>query len=411
MKFKTIHKHKRSLARAGTISTIHGDIQTPAFIVGGTQATVKTLTNDQIYQLGGQSVLANTYHLMLRPGVDVIQQAGGLAKFMSFNGPTFTDSGGFQVFSLGMAYKKGLDNLAHMTKGQPSMAKPSKNQLARITEEGVYFKSHLDGSRHFISPEISMELQHSIGADIHMAFDELTSPLAEYKVIEQAVNRTNDWAVRSIIRHQALNQEHIKKHDPTQALYAVVQGARYKELRQKSAKFLSSYDFDGFGIGGIFQPEEITNVLSWIMECLPESKPKHLLGLGSQPLDLFLGIEYGIDTFDCVAPTRQARNGAIYTYDGRINIKNNIYKVDFSPIDQNCFCYTCSNFTRAYVNHLFKANELLAFTLSSIHNEYFVVSTVDKIRQSILEDNYETYKENFLRKYYKDKLPTNYDLL
>ena len=400
MEFEITHKLKDSLARVGTIKTPHGTINTPAFIVGGTKATVKALTPNQVTQLGGQAILVNTYHLMLQPGVDIIDDAGGLQNFMSYNGPTFSDSGGFQVFSLGMAYKKGINLTSNSQKGDPSLAKSSHNQLAKVTEEGVYFKSYLDGSKHFISPEISMQLQHKIAADIHMAFDELSSPLADSEYLKEACRRTHDWAIRCLAEHQNLNQEHSHKKQNKQFLYGVVQGGRNQELRTISAKFFADKDFDGYGIGGIFEPEEIPTVLGWIMDYLPENKPRHLLGMGSQPLDLFLGIEYGIDTFDCVAPTRQARNGALYTYHGRINIKNSIFKNDFKPLDKECSCYTCQNFTKAYLHHLFHANEILASTLSSIHNEFFIVNTVSTIRQSIIDNNYLSYKKSFLKKYY-----------
>jgi queuine tRNA-ribosyltransferase len=389
-----------ALARAGVIQTPHGVIQTPAFIVGGTKATVKALTPTHVQELGGQAVLANTYHLMLQPGADTIRAAGGLGTFMHWDGPTFTDSGGFQVFSLGMAYKKGIDAISHSRKGERSQAVHSHGQLAKVTDEGVTFRSHLDGSTHVMTPESSMELQHAIGADIHMAFDELTSPLAGREYIRQAMNRTHVWAERCLARHTALNAEHMARGEPLQALYGVVQGAREEDYRRESAGFLGARDFDGYGIGGVFEPEEISEVVRWITETLPEDKPRHLLGMGAQPADLFLGVEYGIDTFDCVAPTRQARNGALFTYDGRINIRNQKFAHDFTPVSGECGCYTCQHFTKAYLNHLFKADEMLGATLASIHNEWFVVHTVDTIRQSIIERTFYAYKEAFLSRYY-----------
>jgi len=398
--FSVTNKLEGSLARTGVIKTPHGIIETPAFIVGGTQATVKTLTPEQVAQLGGQSVLVNAYHLMLRPGTDVINAAGGVHRFMNWDKPIFSDSGGFQVFSLGMAYKKGIDATSHSTKGDESQAVHSKSQLTKVTNDGVHFRSHLDGDKLFITPEYSMEVQHQIAADIHMCFDELTSPLAGRDSIEKAMKRTHIWAERCLVRHNELNDEHSKTGSNRQALYGVVQGAREEDLRKESAAFLGQRDFDGYGIGGVFEPEEISTTVKWVNEILPVGKPRHLLGMGSQPADLFLGVQYGIDTFDCVAPTRQARNGALFTYDGRINIKNGGYKNDFAPIDADCDCYTCKNYTKAYVHHLMKADEILGLTLSSIHNERFVVRTVDSIRDSIKDGSFFEYKKRFLERYY-----------
>jgi len=400
LKFSITHEFDGTLARVGAIETPHGVIETPAFIVGGTKATVKTLTMEQVSQLGGQSVLANTYHLMLRPGADVIAEAGGIHKFMNWSGPVFTDSGGFQAFSLGMAYKKGLDITSGSEKGDSRQAVHSSSQLAKITDDGVHFSSHIDGEKIFMTPESSMELQHKIAADIHVAFDELTSPLASRDYIKKAMERTHSWAIRSLKRHQELNDENLSLGRSAQALYGVVQGAREEDLRKESSTFLGRLDFDGYGIGGIFGPTEIPLVLGWVNNILPVEKPRHLLGMGSQPADLFLGVQYGIDTFDCVAPTRQARNGALFTYSGRLNIKNGGYKRDFTPIDDGCDCYTCQNYTRAYINHLFRANEILGLTLASIHNERFVVRTVDCIRESIKNNTFFEYKRDFLECYY-----------
>jgi queuine tRNA-ribosyltransferase len=400
LNFSIISELDGTLARVGKIETPHGVINTPAFIVGGTKATVKTLTNEQVIELGGQSILANVYHLMLQPGADVIKRAGGLGKFMNCDLPTFTDSGGFQVFSLGMAYKKGIDATSHSKTGDAGQAKHSSKQLAKVTDDGVHFKSHLNGEKLYMNPESSMELQHAIGADIHMAFDELTSPLAGREYIKSAMDRTHLWADRSLKRHQELNEEHAAKGENLQALFGIVQGAREEDYRRESATFLSNLDFDGFGIGGVFEPDEVSETVRWVCETLPRDKPRHLLGLGSQPADLFLGVQYGIDTFDCVAPTRQARNGALFTLDGRINIRNGGFKNDFDPIDKECDCYTCRNYTRAYVHHLFRSDEILGLTLASIHNERFVVRTVDNIRQSILDGNFFDYKKTFLTRYY-----------
>lgn len=400
LKFSIKHELDGTLARVGVIETPHGNINTPAFMVGGTKATVKTLTPEHVAELGGQTILANTYHLMLRPGADVISAAGGIHKFMNWNGPVITDSGGFQAFSLGMAYKKGLDITSGIEKGDSRTAVHSSTQLAKITDDGVNFSSHIDGRKIFMTPESSMELQHQIGADIHVAFDELTSPLANREYIKKAMNRTHAWADRSLKRHQELNAEHIAKGEFLQALFGVVQGAREEDLRKESSAYLGCRDFDGYGIGGVFGPMEISTALGWVNNILPINKPRHLLGMGSQPADLFLGVQYGIDTFDCVAPTRQARNGALFTHHGRLNIKNGTFKMDFTPIDEDCDCYTCKNYTRAYVHHLFRANEILGLTLASIHNERFVVRTVDCIRESIIDNTFFNYKRDFLEKYY-----------
>lgn len=386
--FSITHTLPGTLARAGLLHTPHGDIETPAFIVGGTKATVKALTVEQVRELGGQAVLANTYHLMLRPGADIVEAAGGLAKFMNWNGPTFTDSGGFQVLSLGMAYKKGLDAVAHSQKGDTGAAKASAKQLAKIDNDGVSFRSHLDGARLRMTPESSMQLQWQIGADVHMAFDESLAPLANEAYIKESVARTHAWAVRCKAEHEQLWIKHQAAGKPYQALWGVVQGARNEALRRESAQFMANLDFDGFGIGGVFEPGEIPQTVRWVNEALPADKPRHLLGMGNQISDLFLGVEHGVDTFDCIAFTRQARNGALYTLDGRMNIKNQKFQRDFSPIDAKCACYTCQNYSRAYINHLFRAEEILAAILSSIHNEYFVVHMVDRIRASIKDGSF-----------------------
>lgn len=404
LEFSINSKLSNGFGRTGVIKTPHGEIRTPAFIVGATNATVKTLNVDQVQQFGGQSVLVNAYHLMLRPGAELIHNAGGVHKFMNWNGPIFSDSGGFQVFSLGMAYKKGLNVLSSNTSGNPVFAKHSKNQLAKVSDEGVCFKSHLDGSTFFLTPEKSMQIQHLIGADIHMSFDELTSPLADRVYIKKAMDRTHKWADRCLKSHIQLNCKHEAKGEPQQALYGVVQGGHEHDFRLCSAKFFSERDFDGYGIGGIFNSEGIADILSQVNEILPEHKPRHLLGMGAQPADLFLGVEYGIDTFDCVASTRQARNGNLFTYNGRINIQNSKYKNDLRPIDSDCQCYTCRNFTRAYMRHLFMSHEVLGLTLASIHNEYFVVHTVDEISKSITNNNFFDYKKAFLGRYYGDKV-------
>ena len=401
--FEITHKLPGTMARAGVLHTPHGDIQTPAFIVGGTQATVKALTPEMVEAMNGQAILANTYHLMLRPGAETVEKAGGLARFMNWGGeegkPTFSDSGGFQVFSLGMAYKKGIDATSHSTKGNTEQAKHSKDQLAKVDDDGVSFRSHLDGSALRMTPESSMQLQWQIGADIHMAFDELTAPLADKTYLRMAMERTHAWAERCMAEHAKQWASHQKVGKPYQALWPVVQGAREEDLRRESAKFLSSLEADGFGIGGVFEPGEIPTVVKWVNEELPEEKPKHLLGMGSAVSDLFLGVEYGIDTFDCIAFTRQARNGGVYTKTAKLNIKNAKFKEDFSPLDPDCLCYTCTNYTRAYIHHLLRAEEILGLTLASIHNEYFVVNLVDRIREAVIDGTFFELKAEYLAHY------------
>lgn len=389
LNFKIIKQMPDSLARVGVIETPHGKIRTPCFISGGTQATVKTLTNEQIICSGSQAILANTYHLMLRPTADLIKEAGGVHKFMNWDKPMFTDSGGFQVFSLGSGFGQKERN-------------ETKKSLVKVTDEGVFFKSHLNGEKLFVSPEISMELQHKIGADIHMAFDELVSHTLSDNDIRVAMERTHRWAIRSLSKHQELNNFHLKNQEPLQALFGVVQGGKNIKFRQESARFLSSLDFDGFGIGGVFTANGMPAVLTSVNQILPSTKPRHLLGMGAQPIDLFLGVEHGIDTFDCVAPTRQARNGALFTSSGRININNSKFKNDFTPIDEKCECYTCRNHTKAYLHHLFRAGEVTGLTLASLHNEFFVIKIVDNIRDSLLDNNFLAYKESFLAMYYQE---------
>jgi len=390
-----------TLARSGVLHTPHGDIKTPAFIVGSTQATVKALTVEQVRELGGQAVLANTYHLMLRPGADVIEAAGGLGRFMNWTGPSFTDSGGFQIFSLGVAYKKGITKVTHSTQGQAEAAKASSKQLARIDDEGVSFYSHIDGSKLRMTPESSMQLQWQIGADVHMAFDECLAPLSSEAYIRESVARTHAWASRCKAEHERQWEVHKAQGKPYQSLWGVVQGARLEDLRRESARFMRDLDVDGFGIGGVFEPEEISTTVRWVCEELPEDKPRHLLGMGSLISDLFLGIEYGIDTFDCIAFTRQARNGGIYTKDGRINIKNQKFTRDFTSLDPECACYTCRHYTRAYIHHLLRADEIIGATLGSIHNEYFAVNLVDQIRESIEDGSFHTLKAVYLARFSK----------
>ncbi|HET8884600.1 MAG TPA: tRNA guanosine(34) transglycosylase Tgt [Candidatus Saccharimonadales bacterium] len=395
--FQIHHRLDGALARTGSIITPHGTIATPAFIPVGTKATLKSLTPEQLANVGAQAVLANAYHLYLRPGADILDEAGGLNAFMNWDKPTFSDSGGFQVMSLGVGFKKVID-MNGMGSDKPL---GKKEKLAWIDNEGVTFKSHLDGSKHRFTPEISMQIQHQIGADITFAFDELTTLHHSYEYQVESLNeRTHPWAVRSLTEHQRLNAE--RSHRPPQALFGVVQGANYEDLRRQSARFLAGLDFDGYGLGGALTKENIGEIVGWMSQELPEDKPRHMLGI-SEPDDIFACIENGADTFDCVSPARVGRNGALYTLDGRVNITNAKYRRDFSTFDSNCDCYTCKNYTCAYLHHLFKADELLSNTLATIHNERFIVRLVDDIRASISDGTFFDFKQIYLTRYYAKK--------
>lgn len=378
--------------RTGVIHTPHGDIATPAFIPVGTAATVKALTVEMMRENGAQAILSNAYHLYLQPGHELVERAGGLTKFMNWNGPTFTDSGGFQVLSLGSGYKKVLS----MVSGEETVAVKSTRH-AFVDEDGVNFKSHRDGSLHRFTPEKSMQIQHALGADICFSFDELTSLADPRPYQEEALARTHRWAERSLAEFRKLGKKDADR--PYQALFGVLQGANYEDLRRETARFLGGMDFDGFGIGGAIEKSRLGEIVRWCTEELPANKPKHLLGI-SEPDDIFAAIENGIDTFDCVSPTRVARNGAAYTLDGRFNIKAAKYFDDFSPLDPDCDCYTCKNYTRAYLNHLYKAKELLAAILVSNHNEHFIIKLVDDIRESIPDNSFPELKEQWLKRYY-----------
>ncbi len=405
MSFSLHKKIPGSLGRAGVIHTPHGDIQTPAFAVVGTQATVKALTPDMVKTMGAQVVLANTYHLYLEPGDEIIKNAGGFGPFMGWQGPTITDSGGFQVFSLGAAFGEHVSKVATQTQNQsvknPEGGTKNNERLARVDDQGVTFRSHRDGSTHRFTPERSMEIQWNLGADIIFAFDECTSPQASYEYQKTAMDRTHTWALQSLIRHNELDTE--KK----QMLLGVVQGGQSEDLRRESARTLASLQtesgdmFDGFGIGGSFTKEDLGTAVKWVNEELPEEKPRHLLGIG-EPGDVLLGIEHGCDLFDCVAPTRIARNGTIYTHSGTYSITNAQYRTDMQPLEPGCTCYTCTHFTRAYVAHLFHAKEMLAGTLASIHNVHFTVQLVDGAREAIHNDTFFEYKKKFMDAYYAE---------
>jgi queuine tRNA-ribosyltransferase len=398
--FEINHAADSGLARVGTLSTPHGQIQTPAFIPVGTKATVKTVLPEAMENLGAQALLANAYHLYLQPGPDVLDEAGGLGAFMNWDKPTFTDSGGFQVLSLGVGFKKVLAMDAQTFRSDQVIAK-NKERLAHVDDEGVTFKSHLDGSMHRFTAEISMQIQHKLGADIMFAFDECTTLHNTRPYQELAMSRTFNWAIRCLDEHKKLTDARATK--PYQALFGVIQGAQYEDLRKKAASDLgamssSGIEFDGFGIGGALDKDSLGTIVSWVNSTLPQEKPKHLLGIGA-PEDLFVGVENGIDTFDCVLASRIARTSAVYTMEGRFNVSNQPFIRDFNPIDDECDCYTCTHYTRAYLCHLFRAKEMVAGTLATIHNERFIVRLVDQMRQALLDGNFQDMKKEFMGRY------------
>lgn len=401
------------LGRTGVIHTPHGQIQTPAFIPVATQASVKAVAPEQMSAIGAQALLGNAYHLYLQPGAELVDRAGGLGQFMNWSGPTFTDSGGFQVMSLGSGFKKVIDMSGpHAPDGTGSDddTAAGKNRLAHVDDDGVWFTSHLDGSKHRFSPEISMNIQHQLGADIMFAFDELTTLHNSRRYQETSLERTRLWAQRCLDHHAGLTAH--RSDRPYQALFGVIQGAQYEDLRRKACQDLSAMQadfvtdngtdragFDGYGIGGALEKKNLGTIVSWCAQELPEDKPRHLLGI-SEPDDLLWAIESGADTFDCVSPTRVARTGAFYTDYGRINLPRAQFKDDFAPLQPGCDCYTCAHYSRAYLRHLIKAKELLVHTLISIHNERFVIRLVETIRTSMIEGTYPELKEQVLGRYY-----------
>ncbi len=390
-----LEKGALPIGRTGTISTPHGQIQTPAFIPVGTKATVKSVLPESMKDLGAQALLANAYHLYLQPGADIVDEAGGVAQFMNWDGPTFTDSGGFQVLSLGVGFKKVLAMQTDTVQRDDVIA-DHKQRLAHVDDDGVTFKSHLDGSKHRFTPEFSMQVQHQLGADIMFAFDECTTLLNTREYQEMSLERTRLWALRCISEHQRLTEE--RSHKPYQALFGVIQGAQYEDLRRKAARDLGAMDFDGYGIGGALDKNTLSTIVRWVSEELPQDRPRHLLGIG-EPEDFFPGVESGADTFDCVAASRAGRNGAVYTSDGRFNILNAKYKRSFVPLVEDCDCYTCTHYTQAYIHHLVRAKELLANTLVTIHNEHYVVNLVRKIREHMDAGTYYDFKVEFLGRF------------
>jgi queuine tRNA-ribosyltransferase len=398
-----------SAARAGVLSTPHGDILTPAFVGVATKADIKGVDATEFGELGLQTIIANTYHLYLSPGEELVAKAGGIHKFMGFNGPIMTDSGGFQVFSLGEGYGKSVSKVSQIESEQKSSdthlgnaASPtiydedlatSHGKLAIVDEEGVSFTSHINGTLHRFTPERSIEIQHKLGADIIYAFDECTSPTADYAYQKEAMDRTHRWAERSLKAHR----QNLKKNE-TQGLYGIVQGGRFEDLRLESAKTIANMDFDGFGIGGSFSKEDILGILDKVNAALPKEKPKHLLGIG-EPEDMFIGVSAGMDTFDCVVPTRNGRTGGIYSVNGKYQIPSAKYQDDFGPLDEGCDCTVCKHYTRAYVHHLFKTHEMLGPILASKHNIRFLTRLVEQIRKSILDDTFPEFKTMFLSRY------------
>mgnify|MGYP003302540883 CR=1 FL=1 len=368
IKYELIQTEKNTKARLGLLHTNYGTVETPMFMPVGTQATVKTLSPEELKEIGSGVILSNTYHLWLRPGEDIVSKAGGLHKFMNYNGPILTDSGGFQVFSL------------------------AKNKKKDITEEGVYFKSHLDGSKLFLTPEISIGIQNKLDSDIAMSFDECIPYPATYEYVKASTERTIRWAKRG---KDVFNNEN-------QSLFGIVQGGEYEDLRKWSAIETVKLGFDGYSIGGTSVGEDkdtMYKMIDYAIEYLPTDKPRYLMGVGD-PIDIIEGVIRGIDMFDCVLPTRIARHGNAFTRDGKINIKNSKYKEDFKPIEENCDCYACKNYTKAYIRHLIVANETFGQRLLSIHNIRFLTKLTEDLRIAIKNNNILEYKKEFINKYY-----------
>ncbi|WP_347105823.1 tRNA guanosine(34) transglycosylase Tgt [Streptococcus salivarius] len=366
IKYRLIKKEKHTGARLGEIITPHGTFPTPMFMPVGTQATVKTQSPEELKQMGSGIILANTYHLWVRPGDELVAKAGGLHKFMNWDQAILTDSGGFQVYSLA--------------------------EKRNISEEGVTFKNHLNGSKMFLSPEKAISIQNNLGSDIMMSFDECPQFYQPYDYVKNSIERTSRWAERGLKAHH-------RPHD--QGLFGIVQGAGFEDLRRQSAQDLVSMDFPGYSIGGLAvgeTHEEMNAVLDFTVPLLPENKPRYLMGVGA-PDSLIDGVIRGVDMYDCVLPTRIARNGTCMTSQGRLVVKNAKYAEDFSPIDPECDCYTCKNYTRAYVRHLLKADETFGIRLTSYHNLYFLVNLMAKVRQAIIDDNLLEFRQDFIEKY------------
>lgn len=392
---------RKGAARAGVLKTLHGDIQTPAFVPVGTKANVKGVLPSQLKDMGAQVVLANTYHLYLQPGEQVVKDAGGLGKFMNWAGPTMTDSGGFQVFSLGSAFGRTITKIAtgaelprdHGVAVYDEEVASQHGQLAIIDDEGVTFTSHHDGTLHRFTPERSIEIQHALGADMFFAFDECTAPTESYDYQREAMNRTHRWAERSLKAHR----QNIEANR-TQSIFGIVQGGRHEDLRQESAREIASLNFDGFGIGGSFSKEDMHGALQAAIPELPEEKPRHFLGIG-EPTDVLTGIAEGMDLFDCVAATRIGRHGSIYTRRGIKHLRNGEFKNDYSPLDPETIIPGTEGFTKAYVSHLVRSKEMLGSMIASMHNLGFIIKLVDGAREALHNGTFEQYRADFLRDY------------
>lgn len=363
--YELVAEDRKTGARAGLLHTPHGVFKTPMFMPVGTQATVKTVTPEELEEMGAQIILSNTYHLFLRPGTELIHEAGELHRFMNWNKGILTDSGGFQVFSLGA--------------------------MRKITEEGVYFRSFLDGSKQFLSPEISIRAQEDLGSDIAMAFDECIPYPADYEYASKSTERTTRWAKRCIKAHQRTDR----------GIFGIIQGGMYKDLRKQSAMEISSLPFDGMAVGGLSvgEPHDLMyDILEETIQWMPKGKARYLMGVGT-PDCLVEGVARGVDMFDCVFPTRVARNGMAMIHTGRMNMKNKQYERDFRPIEESCGCYTCRNYTRAYIRHLYKSEELLVFRLVTIHNLYFLLQFMRDMREAIVQGNFSEFREHFMEHY------------
>ncbi len=445
--FEITHQEKNCLARTGILHTDHGDVETPIFMPVGTQATVKSLDNEDLKNIDAQIILANTYHLHLRPGENLIADSGGIHKFMNWDRPVLTDSGGFQVFSLGKEkVRKQVNNPPY--KGRSTRAKRvregsslessntpptqtnNQTKLVKIDNDGVTFRSHIDGSTHRFTPEEAINIQHKIGADIIMAFDECTPDDANEKYTKKAMERTHDWARRCLIEHTKLQRVNLPSEGrSTRAkrvregslgsathkkfLFGIIQGANHKHLREESAKFISSLDFDGIAIGGEsvgYNMEATKQILDWVNPIIPKEKPHYTMGVGHSPLDLFEVVERGVDMFDCVSPTRIARNGTLYISPlvggikggsslkekkYTLNIRNTKHRNDPNPIDPTCTCFTCQNHSRQYLHHLFKAGEMLAYRLATIHNLHFMLNLMKRVREKIRENKFLEMKKEW----------------
>ena len=364
--FKLIHKDKSSKARLGVIKTAHGEINTPVFMPVGTQGTVKAISNDELKGVGAEIILGNAYHLYLRPGLDIIRKAGGLHKFMGWSGPILTDSGGYQVFSLAT--------------------------LRKLTDEGAEFSSHIDGSKHLLTPEKVVDIQQALGSDIMMTFDECVHYPAARDYVEQSLALTTRWARRS--------KDYFEKRPNKQLLFGIVQGSAYLDLRKKAVEDLVAIGFDGYAIGGVSvgEPQNlIYEIAEYTASLLPEDKPRYLMGVGTPP-DILEAIGHGCDMFDCVVPTRNGRNGQAFTWDGELQLRNAEYKEDFTPIDKDCGCFACRTHTRAYIRHLFNTEELLGLRLVSLHNLHFYVKLIQSSRKAIAEGRFAQFKDEFIKR-------------